>query len=270
MTPPPVALTIAGTDPSGGAGIQADLKTFSALGAFGTSVIAALVAQNTQGVQVVHQVPADFVETQLANLASDVRIDAVKIGMLGSSEVADVVAEFLATLPSETPVVLDPVLVATSGDSLAGEGVLDKMRGLLARADAVTPNIPEAAALSGLPEAASPETMAAQARRIRELGARGVLLKGGHLDGDTVSDLWLADSGEHWLTQDRIHTKNTHGTGCTLSSAIAALRPQRDDWLSAVTDAHAYVRDALAAADTLDVGKGHGPVHHFHRWWPAG
>jgi hydroxymethylpyrimidine/phosphomethylpyrimidine kinase len=267
MTRPPVALTIAGSDPSGGAGVQADLKTFSALGAYGTSVITALTAQNTQGVTGVHLVPADFVTEQLQTLVADVRIDAIKIGMLGTAAQAEAVGAFLQAHPHDV-VVLDPVMVATSGDRLLAPDAVDAVRRLLPRASLITPNLAEAADLLGTVAATDVEGMRDQARRLVDAGAQRVLLKGGHLAGGASAvDVFAGPEGERVLTALRVDTVNTHGTGCTLSSAVAALRPQREGWLEAVQAAKDWLTEAIAAADTLQVGHGHGPVHHFHRIW---
>jgi len=264
---PPVALTIAGSDPSGGAGIQADLKTFSALGAYGTSVITALTAQNTQGVTGIHLVPADFVTQQLDTLVADVRIDAVKIGMLATRDLADAVAAFLREYPSEV-VVLDPVMVATSGDRLLAQDAVEAIRRLLPLASLITPNLDEAADLLRVDRAGDVNGMLEQGRQLLSLGAVRVLIKGGHLpETSDAIDVFVSAELEQVLSTPRITTMNTHGTGCTLSSAIAALRPQRGSWLEAVTDAKHWLRDAIAAARVLDVGQGHGPVHHFHQLW---
>ncbi len=268
MTPPPVALTIAGSDPSGGAGIQADLKTFSALGAFGTSVLTALTAQATTGVTGVHEVPVDFVRLQLDTLLADVRVDAVKVGMLGSSALAELVGEYLAGALAGTFRVLDPVMVATSGSRLLADDAVDAVRAILPFADVITPNLPEAAVLTGDEVATSVAAMRAQAQRLRDdHGARAVLLKGGHLaQEDDAVDLWWDADGERLFRAERIPTVNSHGTGCTLSSALAALRPQRADWPTAVGEAKAWLTEALRHADELDIGAGHGPVHHFHEF----
>ncbi|EKA62838.1 phosphomethylpyrimidine kinase [Janibacter hoylei PVAS-1] len=267
---PPVALTIAGSDPSGGAGIQADLKTFSALGAFGTSVITALTAQSTTGVTDVHEVPVAHVRAQLETLVADVRIDVVKVGMLASAPLVEVVHELLTTGPlAATPVVLDPVMVSTSGSRLLAPDAVDAVRALLPRADVVTPNVPEAGVLLDEPPAAAAADLPEQARRLRELGARRVLLKGGHLDGPESVDLWLDDDGPVALRGPRVATTATHGTGCTLSSAIAALRPRHDGWRPAVREARGWLTEALRHGESLEIGAGAGPVHHFHelvRW----
>lgn len=264
----PNVLTVAGTDPSGGAGIQADLKTFSALGAYATTVVTALVAQNTRGVQAVHHVPPDFVTAQLDSLLADVRVDAVKIGMLGDAGNVRAVA---AALRRYAPpyVVVDPVMVAKSGDRLLAPAAVQALRDeLLPYADLVTPNLPEAADLLGEAEATDEEQMHGQLERLGKLGP-AVLLKGGHLLGPRCTDLLRVDGRVTRLTAARVDTRNTHGTGCTLSAAITALRPQRSDWTAAVRDAKDYLTAALQAADLLDVGHGHGPQHHFHAWWPA-
>lgn len=262
---PPVALTIAGSDPSGGAGIQADLKTFSALGAFGTSVITALTAQNTQGVTGVHVVPVDFVAQQFETLVADVRIDSIKVGMLATAELADEVTELLGEL--DAPVVLDPVMVATSGDRLLDDDAVQAVRRLIAKADIITPNLPEAAVLLGETQATGLDEMSAQAVKLRELGADWVLLKGGHRLDARATDVLAGPDGVHELVSHVVQTKNTHGTGCTLSSALAALRPRNLDWPSTAAAAKEWITGALDHADELGVGHGHGPVHHFYRFW---
>jgi hydroxymethylpyrimidine/phosphomethylpyrimidine kinase len=283
-THPPVVLSIAGSDPSGGAGIQADLKTFSALGAYGTCVITALTAQNTRGVTGVHPVPAAFVRQQLDTLADDVRIDAVKIGMLGGADVVREVGAFLAERAFDV-VVLDPVMVATSGDRLLAPDAVAALRELLPLASIITPNLPEAVDLLGCAPATDVDGMLAQAEALLALGPRRVLLKGGHLIGsgasaaadgqaEAVDVLACSHGGRHVLSEARVATTNTHGTGCTLSSAVAALVPQRESWGVAVREAKQWLTDALKAADDLGIQRipdegGHGPVHHFHAVWPA-
>lgn len=264
----PTVLTIAGTDPSGGAGISADLKTFSALGAFGTVVVTAVVTQNTRGVAAIHQLDGATVAGQLRNLLDDVHVDAVKIGMLGTAEVTRAVAEVLRERQLG-PVVLDPVMVATSGHRLLPAEAVAALRDeLVPLADLITPNIPEAADLLGVPEATSVCDMDRQVRALAEL-THGVLLKGGHLDGPDSTDLLLVDGRITELDAPRVATRNTHGTGCTLSSAIAALRPQRDSWVDAVREAKTYLTGALRAADDLSIGHGNGPVHHFWGMWKS-
>ncbi|RBQ21784.1 bifunctional hydroxymethylpyrimidine kinase/phosphomethylpyrimidine kinase [Spongiactinospora rosea] len=267
MTGIPKVLSIAGTDPSGGAGIQADLKAFSALGAYGMTVVTALVAQTTTGVRAIHEVPAEFVTQQLDTLLTDVPADAVKIGMLSDARVTRAVASALRAYRPPY-VVLDPVMVAKSGDRLlAAEAVSSLREELLPLADLITPNLPEAADLLGEPEAKTLDEMRDQARRLLGLGVRRVLLKGGHLDGEECVDLLLTGEEEIEMTAPRVPTRNTHGTGCTLSSAIAALRPRHEGWPDAVRAAKDYLTGALRAADTLGVGHGRGPVHHFHAIW---
>lgn len=272
MSRPPVALTIAGSDPSGGAGIQADLKTFSALGVYGTAVITALTAQSTQGVTGIHTVPPQFVREQLDTLLADVRVDAIKIGMLSGAPTVEAVTAFLSERSGDRAdpdpvVVLDPVMVSTSGSRLLDDDAVAAMRQLVPYASVVTPNLAEAAVLLDQDVARDLDTMRAQAHTLREHGARRVLLKGGHLTGADATDLWLDRDGERLLHARRVLTRNTHGTGCSLSSAIAALAPQRDSWLSAVTDAKSWITGALTAADCLDIGHGPGPVHHFYDLW---
>ena len=263
-----IALTIAGSDSSGGAGIQADLKTFAALGVYGASAITALTAQNTQGVEAVLVVPPDFVARQIKVVARDLKVGAVKIGMLATSEIIEAVAGALETLPG-IPVVLDPVMVAASGDVLLDEDAIDTLRAvLLPRATLITPNLPEAAKLLGVDAAKSESEMTAQARALKGLGAQAVLVKGGHAEGAEAVDLLLDGAGELRLSAPRVTTSNTHGTGCTLSSAIAAELAKGAALREAVAAAKAYVTAAIGAADALAIGEGRGPVHHFHAWWP--
>jgi len=259
-------LAIAGLDPSGGAGILADVKTFSALGTYGTAVLTAVTAQSTQGVTAVRQLDPELVTAQLETLLDDVRIDAVKIGMVGSAEVVQAVA---AVLRRHRPphVVLDPVMVAKSGDRLLDLAAVNALRTeLLPLCDLVTPNLPEAADLLGEPEARDEVTMHDQLERLIAL-APGVLLKGGHLDGEESIDLLAVDGGRSRLHAPRVRTQNTHGTGCTLSSAIAALRPRSASWRESVQEAKDYVTAAIGASGQLDVGSGHGPLHHFGHLW---
>jgi hydroxymethylpyrimidine/phosphomethylpyrimidine kinase len=263
----PIAVTIAGSDSSGGAGIQADLKTFSALGVYGASVIAALTAQNTLGVTAIHDVPADFVAAQMDAVFSDLKVGGVKIGMLSQPMVIEAVAAGLDR-HGQRKVVLDPVMVAASGDRLiAPEAVAVLKRELFPRALIVTPNLPEAAALVDMPVATSEIEIRAQADRILALGARAVLMKGGHGSGAESVDLLAERENVTRLAARRIATGNTHGTGCTLSSAIAAGLAKGDDLVTAVRAAKTYVTAAIEAADRLAIGAGHGPVHHFHEWW---
>lgn len=264
----PHVLTIAGSDPSGGAGVQADLKTFSALGAYGCAVLTSLTAQSTRGVTGVHVVPPEFVREQIETLVDDVRLDAVKIGMLATADVARVVTELICE-GRLSNVVLDPVMVSTAGSRLLDESAIGAVRAMLPYADVLTPNLPEAAVLLDADAATTVEQMYEQARALRDLGARGVLLKGGHALGADAVDVWVDESGEQLLSAPRIDTENTHGTGCTLSSAIAALRPQRAGWPDAVREAKHWLTGALRHADELSIGGGAGPVHHFYELWPA-
>lgn len=262
-----IAVTIAGSDSGGGAGIQADLKTFSALGVYGASVIAALTAQNTQGVTAIHDVPADFVTAQIDAVFSDLAVGAVKIGMLSQPAVIAAVAAGLDRW-TQRQVVLDPVMIATSGDRLlAPEAVEVLWRELIPRARVITPNLPEAAALLDTRIAASEAEMRAQGERLLALGARAVLVKGGHGASPEAVDLLVTPGGVTRHAVARIDTRNTHGTGCTLSSAIAAELAKGATLETAVAAAKAYLTAALAAADRLAIGTGHGPVHHFHAWW---
>lgn len=259
----PKVLSIAGTDPSGGAGIQADLKAMSALRAYGLSVITGVVAQSTQGVAGVQQLPAEFVDLQLKTLLADVAPDAVKIGMLTRRDIVDLIRERLPELPNT---VLDPVMISTSGHHLLDEDAVASMRLLAREVDLVTPNLAEVALLLELPQAQSVQEARAHALALHGLGSRRVLVKGGHLPGAAV-DIYVDEHGIVELEAPRLQTKNTHGTGCTLSSAIAALVPQRDSWLDAVLDAKTYLYQAILSADDLSVGNGKGPVHHFHTLW---
>ena len=265
MSRPPVALAIAGSDPSGGAGIAADLNTFSALGVYGTSVVTALTAQNTQGVTGVHVVPTEFVTQQLETLTADVRLDTIKIGMLANAGIVGAVGDFLRRHPHDH-VVLDPVMVATSGDRLLDDDAAQAVRELMPLASLITPNLAEAAALLDTRPARTLPDLRLQATALQQLGAPRVLIKGGQQDdGPEAVDLLLDVDSEVLLRAPRVDTVNTHGTGCTLSSALAALRPQRDSWLKAALDAKRWLTEALAAADVLEIG--HGPVHHFHQIW---
>lgn len=263
----PIALTIAGSDSGGGAGIQADLKTFSALGVYGASVITALTAQNTKGVTAIHDPPPDFIAAQLDAIYSDLAVAATKIGMVSQPAAIEAVAAGLERHAARN-VVLDPVMVAASGDRLlapqAEEGIKRK---LFPHASVITPNLHEAAALLGVLPAQNETEMREQAEAIRALGAQAVLIKGGHGTGPESIDLFVDAAGVRRLVARRIDTQNTHGTGCTLSSAIAAFLARGMRLFEAVALAKNYVTEAIAAADRLSVGTGHGPVHHFHALW---
>ncbi|WP_131118429.1 bifunctional hydroxymethylpyrimidine kinase/phosphomethylpyrimidine kinase [Lichenihabitans psoromatis] len=263
----PNLLSIAGSDPSGGAGIQADLKTFSALGCYGMAALTALTAQNTRGVSGVHVVPPEFVAAEIDAIFADISVDAVKLGMLADGAVVAAVTDRLVRHAAGN-IVLDPVLVATSGDSLGSPDVVGAMtRLLLPLATLVTPNLPEAARLA---DGAVPTDVAGMrllAEKLVASGARAVLVKGGHLDGDVAVDILFDGTTMREFSAPRIDTPNTHGTGCTLSSAIAAYLAFGDDLAGAVTKAKAFLTDALRASGELRVGGGHGPVHHFHSLW---
>ena len=264
-----IAVTIAGSDSGGGAGIQADLKTFSALGVYGASVITALTAQNTQGVTGIHDVPPDFIAAQIDAVFSDLAVDAVKIGMLSQVSTIAAVAAGLDR-HRVRHVVLDPVMVATSGDRLLKPDAVEALvQFLFPRASLITPNLMEAAALLNRPIAESEHAMRGQAERLLLLGAKAVLIKGGHGSGGESVDLLVEMDAVTRLAVPRIETRNTHGTGCTLSSAVAAGLAKGLGLVEAAREAKDYVTAAIAAADQLTVGSGHGPVHHFHRWWRA-
>jgi hydroxymethylpyrimidine/phosphomethylpyrimidine kinase len=260
-------LTIAGSDSGGGAGIQADLKTISALGAYGLSVITALTAQNTKAVTAIHDVPTDVIKAQLDAVFDDIRIDAVKIGMLSRPEVIETVAERLNHYGA-TKIVLDPVMVAKSGDALLQPVAVSALiEHLLPLATVITPNLPEAGVLLDRPDPSDLEAMQQAASDLRALGPKAVLLKGGHLTNGDAVDIFEDENGQQMLKSARVPTKNTHGTGCTLSAAIAALLGQGQPLSKAAALGKRYIADAIGAADDLDVGKGHGPVHHFHKLW---
>jgi hydroxymethylpyrimidine/phosphomethylpyrimidine kinase len=263
----PIALTIAGSDSSGGAGIQADLKSFAALGVYGASVITALTAQNTTGVGGIHQVPAEFVTAQIDAVFSDLAVGAVKIGMVADLAVIDAIAAGL-TRWSPKHVVLDPVMVATSGDRLLAAEAVDALRKkLVPLASVITPNLPEAAALLDEPVAESETAVKDQGRRLLALGCRAVLVKGGHGQGTESTDYLFDANGAITLAAPRIATKNTHGTGCSLSSAIAAGLAKGEGMETAIRHAKAWISAAIAAADRFSVGRGHGPVHHFYAFY---
>ena len=263
----PIALTIAGSDSSGGAGIQADLKTFAALGVYGASVITALTAQNTSGVTGIHQVPAEFVTAQIDAVFSDLAVGAVKIGMVAQPASIDAIVAGL-TRWSPKHVVLDPVMVATSGDRLlAAEAVEALRRKLIPLAAVITPNLPEAAALLDEPVATSEAAVEDQGKRLLAMGCRAVLIKGGHGQGAESTDYLIDANGTIVLAAPRVATKNTHGTGCSLSSAIAAGLAKGEGMEAAIRNAKAWISAAIAAADRFSVGHGHGPIHHFHRYY---
>jgi hydroxymethylpyrimidine/phosphomethylpyrimidine kinase len=289
-----IALTIAGSDSGGGAGIQADLKTFAALGVYGASVVTALTAQNTQGVQAIHQAPNEIVGAQVNAVLEDFAVAAIKIGMLGSAEIASVVAERLpsplgrgvggegAPAPASRPnphpadfvghllperggarafLIYDPVMIASSGDTLSGAGFVEAIvQKLLPLVDCLTPNLAEAAALLGEAPARSEADMARQGEALLKLGPNAVLMKGGHLEGEEAIDLLIAEGAVHRLAAPRLASKNLHGTGCTLSSAIAANIVLGATLQEAVAAAKAFVRQAIMHGENVVLGRGAGPL----------
>lgn len=263
----PIALTIAGSDSGGGAGLQADLKAFSAAGVYGASVVTAVTAQNTKTVTAVHEVPADIVAAQITAVLDDLNVGAIKIGMLFSPAIINAVAAGLTGFAG--PVVLDPVMIAKSGDALLQDAAITAlMAELIPQADLLTPNLPEAARLLGASEAQSLGDMEDQAHALMALGPKAVLMKGGHSQGAICTDLLL--ERDHPTTRfdaPRVDTQNTHGTGCTYSASIAAEMAKGRNLSDAVSVAHGYLQGAIRAADQMTIGEGHGPVHHFHKIW---
>ena len=258
----PNILSIAGSDPSGGAGIQADLKSISANGGYGMAVITALTAQNTCGVRGVEPISTGFIARQIETIFDDIEVHAVKIGMLGTAEITAIVADCLKG--RSMPIVVDPVMVAKGGDRLLAEEAVASLRALLLPlATLITPNLPEAADLLGCQEASCRDEMLSQAQALLALGVDAVFLKGGHLSSEKSPDLLLSKDQCHWLDAPRVDTANTHGTGCTLSSALATHLALEGDVKRAAEAAKTYIHGAISSADTLSVGKGHGPVDHF-------
>lgn len=256
------ALTIAGSDSGGGAGIQADLKAFSAQGVFGMSVITAITAQNTVEVRGVQNIELSMIASQIEAVFDDIQVDAVKIGMLSSADVVHVVAN---TLKKYAPklIILDPVMISKAGHHLLQEEAIDALKNeLIPMATMITPNVPEAEVLTGR-KIRTKEEMIAACREIHQQGAQTVLLKGGHLEGD-ADDVLFDGEKDHWYEEQRIETKNTHGTGCTLSSAITANLAKGDALLDAVSSAKKYITNAIQYS--FDLGHGHGPVHHFYEF----
>jgi hydroxymethylpyrimidine/phosphomethylpyrimidine kinase len=265
----PIAVTIAGSDSGGGAGIAGDLKTFAALGVYGACVVTALTAQNTRGVAAIHAVPPDFVAAQIDAVFADLQVGAVKIGMLARAHTIDAVAAGLARWRA-SKVVLDPVMVASSGEALTDSPAIETLkRELIPRVLVLTPNLPEAAALLGVGVARSEAEMEEQARALLALGAQTVVIKGGHAEGPESVDLLVGREGTVALRSRRIAARNSHGTGCAFSAAIAAGLAKGTGAEEAVRAAKGYVHAALAAADSLAIGSGAGPVHHFHAIWPT-
>ncbi len=251
-------LTIAGSDSGGGAGIEADIKTISALGAYACTTITAVTAQNTLGVAGVHPLPADFVRLSIATVLADIGADAIKLGMLANEDIIRAVA---ASLPESIPVVLDPVMVATSGAVLLQDGAISALREhLMPRAAIVTPNLPEAAKLTGLPVTTEAEQIAA-GRALLAMGAKAALIKGGHGSGETLTDYLVTAEGTQAISLPRLHSTNTHGTGCTLAAAIATGLAQGMPLPDAVRRARHYLQNAIRTAPGF--GAGHGPVNHL-------
>ncbi|ERB64067.1 bifunctional hydroxymethylpyrimidine kinase/phosphomethylpyrimidine kinase [Vibrio coralliilyticus OCN008] len=261
---PPIVLTIAGSDSGGGAGIQADIKAISATGSYACSVITAITSQNTLGVSAIHPVPLEHIESQLDAVFTDLNVVAVKVGMLADARIIKVVADKIRQY-KPAHLVVDPVMVATSGDLLLEQSAISTLKEqLIPMADLITPNLPEGAALidGAVPE--NEDQMGNMIEELRALGAKAVLLKGGHLEkGDNSNDLLILAQTSELLSAKRFPTKNTHGTGCTLSSAIASYLAQGNRLHKAVYLGKQYISQAIAHADELNVGTGHGPVHHF-------
>jgi hydroxymethylpyrimidine kinase/phosphomethylpyrimidine kinase len=273
-TRPPRVLSVAGTDPTGGAGIQADLKSIAANGGYGMAVVTALVAQNTRGVRSVHVPPVSFLAEQLDAVSDDVEIDAVKIGMLAAADVIDAVQDWLDRVGPPV-VVLDPVMVATSGDRLLDPDAVRALRGLASRVDLLTPNVPELAILADEPAATEWASVLAQAARVSARYGVRVLAKGGHLSGDHLPDALVDASGDGppRVTEFpgvRIHTDNTHGTGCSLSSAVATRYAASGDWDAAVRESKRWLAESIRHGAELEVGSGRGPVSHFAGLWARG
>ncbi|HEY7299779.1 MAG TPA: bifunctional hydroxymethylpyrimidine kinase/phosphomethylpyrimidine kinase [Xanthobacteraceae bacterium] len=263
----PIAVTIAGSDSGGGAGIQADLKTFAALGVYGASVVTALTAQNTRRVAAINDVPADFVAAQMDAVFSDLHVNAVKVGMLSQAAVIEAVADGLDRW-RQGRVVLDPVMVSSSGDRLLASGATEALkRTLIPRALVITPNLPEAAMLLDWSLAKDEGEMRAQAEQLIKFGAKAVLIKGGHGQGAESVDLLVEPASMTRLPAPRIANSDIHGTGCALSSAIAAFLAKGADLVGAARAAKAYITGAIAASGRVKIGSGRNPVHHFHEWW---
>ena len=261
-------LTIAGFDGSGGAGIQADLKTFSALGCYGMSVLTALPVQNTQGVISCYDIGLKAIEEQLKAIFDDIIPDAIKIGMLFNSDIIELVANFLEKNARDIPIIVDPVMVAKSGDRLLFENAVSSLKKyILPIARVVTPNIPEACDLVGINNINTEEEMFEVASTILDMGSFSVMLKGGHLDSDNSMDLFLSRDKKEFMYAKRIDTKNTHGTGCTLSAAICSYIAHGKDEIEACRLAKDYLFNAIVAGKEDSVGKGAGPVHHFYSIW---
>lgn len=261
-------MTIAGSDSGGGAGIQADIKTFSALGCFGTSAITAITAQNTLGVRSIHAIPTQIVHDQITTVLEDIGTDAIKIGMLHSVEIIELIAQIIQEYELKN-VVLDPVMVATSGDKLIQDEAIQAIREkLIPLTTIVTPNLPEATELTDNHQVIKNSSLEEMAQTIHNLGAKYVLIKGGHLENDTQStDIFYDGKSHHYLYSPRIQTKNTHGTGCTLSSAVASFLAHGQTPEQATKNAKDYISHAILHGKDYQIGQGHGAVHHFYKFW---
>ncbi|WP_131779405.1 bifunctional hydroxymethylpyrimidine kinase/phosphomethylpyrimidine kinase [Legionella bozemanae] len=264
------ALSIAGFDGSGGAGIQADLKTFSALGCYGMTVLTALPVQNTCGVKSCYSIPLQAIEDQLNAIFDDIKPDGIKIGMLFNSEIIGLVSSFLKRKAADIPIVIDPVTVAKSGDSLLLPEAVDSLiTELMPLATLITPNLPEASTFTGI-NVSSEKEMKYIGQKLLDFGPKYVLLKGGHLHSLESNDLLIGVNGDtHWFASPRINSQNTHGTGCTLSAAITACLAQKIDLIKACSIAKNYLFNAIKAAKEERIGLGNGPVHHFYHFWPV-
>jgi hydroxymethylpyrimidine/phosphomethylpyrimidine kinase len=260
-------LSIAGSDPSGGAGIQADLKVFSAMKVYGMAVITALTAQNTTGVSEVMALDKGFVAEQIKMVFADIEVHAVKIGMIANADIASSVADTLSAV-CNVPVILDPVMIAKGGSHLLTPDAVQTLRGkLVPIAEIITPNLPEAAALLDCDEATSIDEMMDQANMLLALGPKTVYLKGGHLRGRDSPDILMSTDHIETLEGIRIDTKNTHGTGCSLSAALAACRGRNLEMIEAAKESKEFISQAITFSDRMNVGQGHGPIHHFHAFW---
>lgn len=267
LTLTPIAFTIAGSDSGGGAGIQADLKTFAALGVYGCSAITSLTAQNTLGVQGILPIPPEFVSAQIQSVVSDISVGAIKTGMLATAEIIDAVATILNHYPT-IPLVLDPVMVATSGDRLlASNAIATLIKKLIPRASIITPNLLEAAALLDLPIAQTQTQIQQQAKQLLAMGVPAVLMKGGHAQSTEANDYLFTHNQQFVFSAPRLDIKNTHGTGCTLAAAITAGLAKKLNLHDAVGQAKDYLHNALLQSHKINVGHGSGPVHHFHQFY---
>ncbi|PPI88330.1 bifunctional hydroxymethylpyrimidine kinase/phosphomethylpyrimidine kinase (plasmid) [Candidatus Pantoea edessiphila] len=260
-------LSIAGSDPSGGAGIQADLKTFSALGVYGTTVITTLTAQNTYGVQSIYPISASCVDAQLESIFNDIHIHSIKIGLLSKANIVEIIIKKI--IKYQIPwIVLDTVMIAKNGYKLVDKKALNIIKEkLIPLVSIITPNLIEAALLlDGIP-AKNEEQIINQGKKLLSLGCKVVIIKGGHLLGPSSPDWFITQNQEIRISSNRVNTKNTHGTGCTLSAAIAAKIPYCKDWLQAFKEAKTWIYQTLINANNLSIGKGSGPLHHFYKWW---